>query len=122
MEKVNNRKDFLLKDYQAKINQDMKTLLVMRKSLLEKEQESRHLADAIAVLAAEVQLSENIKFSKVQASGGEGLASSVALKKMQKVVQRRKLVDLARVQAEEIELLRQELDRLRQRTFPSFVK
>ena len=33
---------------------------------------------------------------------------------------RRKLIDLARAQTDEIEFLRQELDRLRQRTFPSF--
>lgn len=100
----------------------MKTLLVLKRSLQEKENESKRLEDVIAQLHVEVQQSENIKFSKVQASGGEGLASTVALKKMRKVVQRKRLVDLARVQAEEIELLRQELDRMRQKTFPSFVK
>ena len=39
---------------------------------------------------------------------------------MQSIVTRRKLIDLARAQTDEIEFLRQELDRLRQRTFPSF--
>ena len=39
---------------------------------------------------------------------------------MKAVVTRRKLLDLARAQTDEIEFLRQELDRLRQRTFPSF--
>jgi hypothetical protein len=33
---------------------------------------------------------------------------------------RRKLQDIGRAQAEEIAFLREELDRLRQRTFPSF--
>jgi hypothetical protein len=33
---------------------------------------------------------------------------------------RRRLIDLARLQTEEIDFLRQELDRLRQRSFPSF--
>jgi len=42
--------------------------------------------------------------------------------KMKKVTTRRHLVDLAKSQAEEIDFLRQELDRLRQKTFPSFVR
>ncbi len=33
---------------------------------------------------------------------------------------RRKLVELAKTQTEEIDFLRKELERLRQRTFPSF--
>eukprot|EP01039_Chlorochromonas_danica_P000926 gene926-1008_t len=122
VEKVANRKDFLAKDYQDKTNQCAKTLLALQKSLHEKERESKQLLEAIVQLGVEVQQSESIKQSKEVASGGEGLATSQALKKMQKIVQRRKLIDLARVQAEEIELLRQELDRMRQRTFPSFVK
>jgi hypothetical protein len=39
---------------------------------------------------------------------------------MRSITMRRKLIDLARAQTDEIEFLRQELDRLRQRTFPSF--
>lgn len=39
---------------------------------------------------------------------------------MKRVTMRRRLIDLARLQTEEIDFLRQELDRLRQRTFPSF--
>lgn len=39
---------------------------------------------------------------------------------MKSVVTRRKLIDLARSQTDEIEFLRQELYRIRQRTFPSF--
>lgn len=43
-----------------------------------------------------------------------------AATKMKSIVLRRKLVDLTKSQTEEIEYLRQELDRLRRRTFPSF--
>ena len=39
---------------------------------------------------------------------------------MKSITTRRKLIDLARAQTDEIEFHRQELDRLRQRTFPSF--
>lgn len=41
---------------------------------------------------------------------------------MEAIVARRKLIDLARSQTEEIEFLRQELDRLRQKTFPYFAQ
>ena len=41
---------------------------------------------------------------------------------MKKIVLRRHLVDTARAQAEEIDFLRQELDKIRQKTFPSFIR
>lgn len=40
--------------------------------------------------------------------------------RMKRITTRRRLVDLARAQTGEIEALKGELDRLRQRTFPSF--
>ena len=52
--------------------------------------------------------------------GGGGAGSAQNNAKMKSLVTRRKLVDLARAQTDEIEFLRSELDRLRQRTFPSF--
>ena len=42
--------------------------------------------------------------------------------KMKKIVARRVLLESARSQAEEADSLRIELDRVRQRSFPSFVK
>ena len=41
---------------------------------------------------------------------------------MKKIVARKHMLDSAKSQAEEADFLRQELDRLRQRTFPSFVQ
>ena len=59
---------------------------------------------------------------RARSSGGDGGVDPNAASKarMKAVVTRRKLLDLARAQTDEIEFLRQELDRLRQRTFPSF--
>jgi hypothetical protein len=45
-----------------------------------------------------------------------------ASRKMKKVVARRQLVDTLKAQTEEIDFLRQELDKIRQKTFPSFVR
>ena len=43
-------------------------------------------------------------------------------KRMQDIVQRRKLVDLAKAQAQEVAVLRAEVERLRMRTFPALVQ
>ncbi|XP_072041951.1 LOW QUALITY PROTEIN: cilia- and flagella-associated protein 43-like [Amphiura filiformis] len=45
-----------------------------------------------------------------------------AQKRMQDIVQRRKLVDLAKAQAQEVAVLRAEVERLRMRTFPALVQ
>ena len=42
--------------------------------------------------------------------------------RMRDIVQRRKLVDLAKAQAQEVAVLRAEVERLRMRTFPALVQ
>lgn len=51
-----------------------------------------------------------------------GLDDTLVETKMKKVMQRRHLVDTVRLQAEQISLLKDELDNLRQKTYPSFVR
>lgn len=43
-------------------------------------------------------------------------------KRYMEIVQRRKLVDLAKAQAQEVAVLRAEVERLRMRTFPALVQ
>jgi hypothetical protein len=64
----------------------------------------------------------SVKQSRDEARGAAGDPAAIAATKMKKVVSRRHLVDTARSQAEEIDFLRQELDKMRQRTFPSFIR
>ena len=45
-----------------------------------------------------------------------------ASRRMQDIITRRKLVDLAKAQAQEIAMLRAEVERLRMRTFPALVQ
>ena len=47
---------------------------------------------------------------------------TAAEKRMQDIITRRKLVDLAKAQAQEIAILRAEVERLRMRTFPALVQ
>ena len=65
---------------------------------------------------------QSVQKSRDAARGATGDAHATATAKMKKVVARRQLVDTARAQAEEIDYLRAELDKMRQRTFPSFTK
>ena len=63
-----------------------------------------------------------LELSELFAGRGDGVAdpNAAGRARMKAIVTRRKLLDLARAQTDEIEFLRQELDRLRQKTFPSF--
>jgi WD40 repeat protein len=121
-DKINTRKDYLTKEYQARNQQIIEKLQLFKKQLRERENESEALREKIDQLDGQVNMSQGIKRSKEAAMGPGNTMENVYLEKMKKVVNRRKLVDLARAQAEEIDFLRQELDRMRQRTFPSFVK
>ena len=80
--------------------------------------ENTRLDGQLKDLAGNVGVREAIYKSRVAASSDGG--GSAADRKMKRVTMRRKLVDLARAQTDEIEFLRMELDRLRQKTFPSF--
>lgn len=122
VEKIAARKEYLLKEYANRHAQLEQRVASYERQLQEKQQELAGLQRQINDVNSAVELSLNIKKSKEQARGSEQMQASAALDRMKKVVNRKHLVDMARAQAEEIDFLRQELDRMRQRTFPSFVK
>ena len=91
------------------------------KQCREKRNENARLKKHVEELERNVSLRASIH--RARATSGDGTvadAGAASRKRMQSIVTRRKLIDLARAQTDEIEFLRQELDRLRQRTFPSF--
>ena len=51
-----------------------------------------------------------------------GFAMTGAELRMRDIVQRRRLVELAKSQAQEVALLRAEVERLRMRTFPALIQ
>ncbi|XP_072177751.1 cilia- and flagella-associated protein 43-like [Diadema setosum] len=67
-----------------------------------------------------VMVSERKHINNVNAAAKA--SSSGSEKRMQDIVQRRKLVDLAKAQAQEVAVLRAEVERLRMRTFPALVQ
>lgn len=116
------RKDFLVKDSDLKLAKLERTLDSLRRQLDERKAENAKLADDIHGLKRDVTGIESVRQSRYEARGIAGNPAQSAMKNMKKVVVRRQLVDLARTQAEELDFLRQELDRMRQKTFPSFVR
>lgn len=94
----------------------------LMRQLEERAHECNSLEKRISGLKSQVSLSKSVKMSRDGARGVGGDAQSVAAAKMKKIITRRHMVDTARAQAEEIDFLRQELDKMRQRTFPSFVR
>ena len=145
MEKISSRREFLTKDYIHKKTTLLSQIEHYDKLISEKQTELHQLFNKINELNRDVTLSKSIKESKEgkfhhtfggmtmnggddhedNHDGGHGTSSAnedFIKKKMKKIMNRRRMVDIARTQAEEIDFLRQELDRMRQRTFPSFVK
>jgi hypothetical protein len=82
--------------------------------------ENVSLEDGMDRLKESVSAREAILSSK---SGieGQGDPAQKAAARMKQVTVRRRLVDMAKAQTDEIAALAVELDRLRQRTFPSFI-
>ena len=85
-------------------------------------EENTKLERKILELRRQVEERETVRQSRKESQGMQGDPAASAMLKMKKVVARRQLVDTARAQAEEIDFLRQELDKFRQKTFPSFLR
>jgi hypothetical protein len=116
------RKDFMAKSAEVKVGKLMKVNDRLARNVREKQNEMSTLQLKIQELRADVAERESVQRSRDAARGATGDAHATATAKMKKVVARRQLVDTARAQAEEIDYLRSELDKMRQRTFPSFAK
>ncbi|EGZ29849.1 hypothetical protein PHYSODRAFT_472680 [Phytophthora sojae] len=98
----------------------------LERQLHERERENRNFLQQVAQLETQVQIREDILASRTsaamrqQAAGGGGARGDAA--RLKAIAVRRKLVDLAKAQTDEIEYLRLELDKMRRRTFPSFAQ
>lgn len=61
-------------------------------------------------------------FPSIVSFPAAGRSDTGAERRLQDIVARRKLVDLAKAQAQEVAVLRAEVERLRMRTFPALVQ
>ena len=102
-----------------KINANNKLL---KRLLKVRAAENVKLEERIENLRLQIDERANVLKSRNEARGEDADPAVTAMKRMKKVVTRRRLVDMASTQAIEISTLRQELEKMRDRTFPSFVK
>ena len=119
-EKAEKKLAYIQKAHGEKVKKLMRLRTKREKEVRQKQNENSRLATHVNELEKNVAVRASIH--RARSSGGDGGVDPNAASKarMKAVVTRRKLLDLARAQTDEIEFLRQELDRLRQRTFPSF--
>lgn len=122
IERFLQRKEFINHEGETRITSLKKTHETLQRQLDERSTECAALEGKIFGLRSQVVLSKSVKSSRDEARGESGDLVGVAAAKMKKVVSKRHMIDTARAQAEEIDYLRQELDKMRQKTFPSFVK
>jgi hypothetical protein len=122
VDKVNIRKDYMTKDAGSKLNKLRSGISAMQKRIESLLEENESLKNNVVDMGKQVEAREVVHKSREDARGPAGDPAVMAMRKMKRVVNRRHLVDTARVQAEELDFLRGELDKVRQRTFPSFVR
>ncbi|OQS03696.1 hypothetical protein THRCLA_03985, partial [Thraustotheca clavata] len=96
-----------------------KQIQTLKNTLAERLKENEQFKQQLADLQMHIHIREDIMASRRQAKTRPKAGKT---SKMKAITVRRKLVDLARAQTEEIEYMRQELDKMRRKTFPSFVQ
>lgn len=115
---LEKRAEYSQKAHQHKLEKNRRTVSKLLKKVREKEEENRKLDDQISKLELEVH--ERTRIYEVQAKkqkSGKQQGENLTLKE---IYTRRKLVDLAKSQAQDIAILREEVERLRLRTYPAF--
>jgi len=96
------------------------TCTQLQRQIADRRAENGTLREQLKALEGSVAAREAMYRARVESAGGNVGPAAAASARMKRVTMRRRLVDLARAQTEEVDFLRSELDRLRQRTFPSF--
>jgi hypothetical protein len=100
------------------VKEKQKALHKIQRVLMDVRQHNMELQSQVTELEYAVQEEQHANKTKKdeQDAGGK----KTAARRMRSLVTERKLADISKAQAEEISLLKQELERLRRRTFPSF--
>uniref|UniRef100_A0A7S3D8R0 Cilia- and flagella-associated protein 43 n=1 Tax=Palpitomonas bilix TaxID=652834 RepID=A0A7S3D8R0_9EUKA len=104
--------------HQYQVSEIRKALSRYNRLVKEKELENVKLDEYVADL--DLSVSQRQKIHDVRQSAAEALGDKE--QRMSELIIRKKLVESAKAQMDGIDLLRQELDRLRQHTFPSFTR
>uniref|UniRef100_A0A7S1UCA8 Cilia- and flagella-associated protein 43 n=1 Tax=Phaeomonas parva TaxID=124430 RepID=A0A7S1UCA8_9STRA len=120
VEKLEARMAVISKTHKNKIERTSQQTRKLGAQLRDRTTENARLLRQLRELETAVSVREGIYRSRLESSGGDATPEAMAATRMKRITVRRRLVDIARAQTDEIDYLRNELDRLRQRTFPSF--
>ncbi|ESO90244.1 hypothetical protein LOTGIDRAFT_233795 [Lottia gigantea] len=107
----------LKKTHEKNVSEKRKILKDLNKTIRTKESSNQDLDSQLTEI--NVSVNERKHIDDVNA---ERRLDTGAEKRYKEIVQRRKLVDLAKAQAQEVAVLRAEVERLRMRTFPALVQ
>merc|ERR1712228_856325 len=116
---LEKKMNFTKNTMESKIKEKKREFKKYQLRMGEIEKSNRCLVEEIGKLQIDVASKQDIVNIRGTVSVGDEKQQSTQ-KQMDAVVTRRKLVDLVDAQSREITFLRNELDRLRRRTFPSF--
>ncbi|KAL4232016.1 Cilia- and flagella-associated protein 43 [Mactra antiquata] len=105
------------KIHEKTIDEKKKQIKELDRSSKQKENDNEQLLHELEDLNVSVHERKHIEQVNADRRSDSG-----AEKRYQEIVQRRKLVDLAKAQAQEVAVLRAEVERLRMRTFPALVQ
>merc|ERR1712086_322468 len=115
--RLENQIKQLEENAQKRIKTINETKQKLKHDIREKRMESDQLENKARTLQNNVDQRKQIMSLKANTMNDGDADPS---KKIKEIAHKRKLLDIAKQQSEEIEVLRDELDRLRARTFPSF--
>lgn len=99
------------------ISDRQRTMRKLTKQIAAKERENQQYDEELEEMSLSV-----VERGKIDEVNADQSAESGSAKRMQDIITRRKLVDLAKAQAQEIAVLRAEVERLRMRTFPALTQ
>lgn len=120
VERTEQRMSVMGKTHKDKVDRLGHQLRKVLATVRERTTENARLVRQVKELETAVEQREGIYRSRKQARGSDLRPEKQAAQRMKRVMVRRRLVDIARAQSDEITWLQGELDRLRRRTFPSF--
>ncbi|XP_069467846.1 cilia- and flagella-associated protein 43 [Ambystoma mexicanum] len=106
------------RNHEKNVNHCKGTIKDLERKINQKIQNNQQLDQEMQEMRASVSERQHI----YNAVGVEQMASKHAQERYQDIVQRRKMMDLAKAQAQEISVLRAEVERLRMKTFPALVQ
>jgi hypothetical protein len=116
---LEKRAEYSLKAHQHKLDEKNRSLTKLSRKVNEKTGQNTKLDNQLEELGRAVSERQEIYESSSKKKSGVAEVSSDDIALLE-IYNRRRLVDLAKAQAQDISILREEVERLRLRTYPAF--